>query len=131
MAQYYYGLGRRKESTARSRLTTNGKGIITINGHTAEEYLSNNERLLWQLKRPLGLLELADNHDVSLVISGGGHSGQVDAAVMAIAKSATELNPDWRGTLKKAGFLKRDPRMKERKKYGLRAARARYQYSKR
>ena len=129
--QYYYGLGRRKEATARARLTTGGKGEITINEKSASDYLDKNERMLWELAAPLRLLELHENHNVSLKVSAGGLSGQVDACKLAIAKAATELNPDWRGTLKKAGLMKRDPRVKERKKYGLRGARKKEQYSKR
>lgn len=129
--QYYYGLGRRKEATARARITSKGKGNIVINNKSMSDYLAGNERLIWEVGRPLELLEIAKTHDISILVSGGGLGGQVDACVLAIAKAATEINPDWRGTLKKAGFLKRDPRMKERKKYGLKRARKREQFSKR
>ncbi len=127
---YFYGLGRRKSATARARLTK-GKGNITINGKTAEEYLDGNTSMLAELTDPLALIGKQKEHDVSLVIKGGGLSGQVDAAKLAIAKAISVMNEDLRSTLKKAGLLKRDPREKERKKYGLRSARKKEQFSKR
>lgn len=127
---YFYGLGRRKSATARARLM-GGKGTITINGKTAEEYLDGNKTLLAELTDPLALVGKQKEFDVSLVISGGGISGQVDAAKSAIARALTEVDEAQRPTLKKAGFIKRDPREKERKKYGLRSARKREQFSKR
>jgi len=127
---YNYGLGRRKEATATARLTA-GKGEIIVNGKPAADYFANSERLLWDIKAPLRVLEIEDNHNISLLVKGGGLIGQVGAIKLAIAKAATELNPDWRGTLKKAGLLKRDPRTKERKKYGLKGARKKEQFSKR
>jgi small subunit ribosomal protein S9 len=127
---YFYGLGRRKSATARARLM-GGKGTITINGKTAEEYLDGNKTLLAELTDPLALVGKQKEFDVSLVISGGGTSGQVDAAKSAIARALTEVDEAQRPTLKKAGFIKRDPREKERKKYGLRSARKREQFSKR
>jgi len=127
---YNYGLGRRKEATATARLTA-GKGEIVVNGKPAADYFANSERLLWDIKAPLRVLEIEDNHNVSLLVKGGGLIGQVGAIKLAIAKAATELNPDWRGTLKKAGLLMRDPRTKERKKYGLKGARKKEQFSKR
>ncbi len=127
---YFYGLGRRKSATARARLTK-GKGLVTINGKTADEYLDKNTSLLAELTDPLALIGKQKEYDVSLVIKGGGLSGQVDAAKLAIAKSISVMNEDLRSTLKKAGLLKRDPREKERKKYGLRSARKKEQFSKR
>jgi small subunit ribosomal protein S9 len=127
---YFYGIGRRKSATARARLT-GGKGAIVINGKTAEEYLDSNTTLLAELTDPLALIGKQKEFDVSLVISGGGTSGQVDAAKSAIAKAISEMDETQRGALKKAGFIKRDPREKERKKYGLRSARKREQFSKR
>jgi len=127
---YFYGLGRRKSATARARLTK-GKGAITINGKTADEYLDKNTSLLAELTDPLAVIGKQKEFDVSLVIKGGGLSGQVDAAKLAIAKSISVMNEDLRGSLKKAGLLKRDPREKERKKYGLRSARKKEQFSKR
>ena len=127
---YFYGIGRRKSATARARLM-GGKGIIVINGKPADEYLDNNKTLLAELTDPLALIGKQKEFDVSLVVSGGGTSGQVDASKSAIAKAISEMDETLRSTLKKAGFIKRDPREKERKKYGLRSARKREQFSKR
>jgi small subunit ribosomal protein S9 len=127
---YFYGLGRRKSATARARLF-GGKGNITINGKAAEEYLSGNKTLLAEVTDPLAVTGKQKDFDVTLVISGGGTSGQVDAAKLAIAKAISEMDETLRGTLKKASLLKRDSREKERKKYGLRSARKREQFSKR
>ncbi len=128
--EYFYGLGRRKAATARARLF-GGKGEITINGKSADEYLSGNKTMIAELTDPLAVIGKQKEFDVSLVISGGGLAGQVDAAKLAIAKAISIMNEDLRGTLKKASLLKRDPREKERKKYGLRSARKREQFSKR
>ncbi len=129
-AKYDYGLGRRKSATAQVRLTK-GKGIVTINGQPAADYLDGNKTLLAEVTDPLALVGKQKDFDVSVVVKGGGVSGQVDAIKMAIAKAITVGAPDLRGTLKKAELLRRDPREKERKKYGLRSARKREQYSKR
>lgn len=128
--EYFYGLGRRKSATARARLI-GGKGNITVNGKSAEVYFDGNTTLLAELTDPLAIVGKQKDFDVSLVISGGGPSGQVDAAKSAIAKAIAELDETQRPALKKAGFIKRDPREKERKKYGLRSARKREQFSKR
>lgn len=127
---YLYGLGRRKSATARARLYS-GKGAITINGKTADEYFSASESLLSELLQPLMLIGKEKQYDVSLLVTGGGLSGQVDACKLAVAKAVSANNDDLRGTLKKASLLKRDPREKERKKYGLRSARKKEQFSKR
>ncbi len=129
-AKYFYGLGRRKSATARARLVP-GKGTITINGKTADEYLSGNKTMLAELTDPLATVNKQKDFDVSLLVSGGGLAGQVDAMKLAIAKAITVGFSDLRSTLKKADLLSRDPREKERKKYGLRSARKREQYSKR
>ena len=128
--EYFYGLGRRKEATARARLF-GGKGSIIINGKPADEYLNANKTLVAELTDPLAIVGKQKDFDVTLVVSGGGLSGQVDACKLAIAKALSIMNEDLRGTLKKASLLKRDPREKERKKYGLRSARKREQFSKR
>lgn len=129
--EYFYGLGRRKAATARARLF-GGKGNITINGKTAEEYLSDNKTLIAELTDPLAIVGKQKDFDVTIVVSGGGLSGQVDACKLAIAKAISVMDPEGlRSTLKKASLLKRDPREKERKKYGLRSARKREQFSKR
>ena len=128
--KYDYGLGRRKSATARVRLTK-GKGTITINDKPAAEYLDGNKTMLAELTDPLALVNKQQEFDVSVRVSGGGLAGQVDAIKQAIAKAITVGAADLRSPLKKAGFMKRDPREKERKKYGLRSARKREQYSKR
>ncbi len=129
-AKYFYGLGRRKSATARARLL-HGKGKVTINGKTADEYLNANKSMLAEITDPLALVGKQKEFDVSVMVSGGGLAGQVDAIKMAIAKAITVAHADLRSSLKKAEFLRRDPREKERKKYGLRSARKREQYSKR
>lgn len=128
--KYFYGLGRRKSATARARLYA-GKGSITINAKPAEEYLEGNKTLLAEVTDPLALVGKQKDYDITVLVSGGGKAGQVDAIKLAIAKAITVDAADLRGTLKKAEFLRRDPREKERKKYGLRSARKREQYSKR
>lgn len=129
-SSYFYGLGRRKSATARARLFK-GKGTVTINDKPAKEYLSDNTTLLAEVTDPLALVGKQKDFDVSIRVSGGGLSGQVDAIKLAIAKALTAGFGDLRPTLKKAELLRRDPREKERKKYGLRSARKREQYSKR
>lgn len=129
-SKYFYGLGRRKSATARARLYK-GKGTITINDKPAAEYLDGNTALLAEVTDPLALVGKQKDYDVTIKVSGGGNSGQVDAIKMAIANAITTGASDLRSTLKKAGFLRRDPREKERKHYGLRSARKREQYSKR
>ena len=127
---YSYGLGRRKAATARARLYK-GKGEITINNKVALDYLSGNKSLLAEVTDPLALAGKQKEFDVTILVSGGGLSGQVDAIKLAISKALTLEFPDLRPVLKKAGLIKRDPREKERKKYGLRSARKREQFSKR
>lgn len=127
---YFYGLGRRKSATARARLYS-GKGNVTINDKPAEEYLSGNKTLLAEVTDPLALVGKQKDYDITILVQGGGVAGQVDAIKLAIAKALTTAHSDLRSTLKKAEFLKRDSREKERKKYGLRSARKREQFSKR
>ncbi len=126
----YQGLGRRKSATARVRLSP-GKGTMTINDQPAEEYLDKNQRLLWQLNQPLEAVDMSAKYNVQVRVTGGGNTGQVDAITLGIGKALIEMNPDLRATLKRAGFLKRDSREKERKKYGLKGARKKEQFSKR
>lgn len=128
---YLYGLGRRKSATARARLYAKGKGNITINDKPALEYLSNNKTYLAEVTDPLALVEKQKDYDITIVVQGGGLAGQVDAIKLAISKALVSEAPELRPVLKKAGFMKRDPREKERKKYGLRSARKREQFSKR
>jgi len=128
--KYFYGLGRRKSATASARLYA-GKGKLTINDKPAAEYLSNNKTYLAEITDPLALVNKQKDFDITVVVKGGGPAGQVDAIKLAIAKALTVGFADLRTILKKAEFLKRDSREKERKKYGLRSARKREQFSKR
>jgi small subunit ribosomal protein S9 len=126
---YFYGLGRRKSATARVRVM-NGKGAIHINGVTAEAYLADSAMLLKELRKPFDVIE-NDKYDVTVVVSGGGHAGQVDAIRLGISKALVALNEDLKSTLKRADLLGRDPREKERKKFGLKGARKQRQFTKR
>lgn len=128
--KYTYGLGRRKSATATVRLYK-GKGEITINDKPALQYLSNNKTYLAEITDPLALAEKQKDYDITVVVKGGGLAGQVDAIKLAISKALTVEAIDLRPILKKAGMMKRDPREKERKKYGLRSARKKEQFSKR
>ncbi|NCQ54166.1 30S ribosomal protein S9 [Candidatus Saccharibacteria bacterium CG11_big_fil_rev_8_21_14_0_20_41_19] len=128
--KYLYGLGRRKSATASVRLTP-GKGRITINDQPASEYLSGNKTVVAKITDPLALVSKQKDFDITVVVKGGGVTGQVDAIRLAIAKALVVGFSDLRTILKKAEFLKRDSREKERKKYGLRSARKREQFSKR
>ena len=128
---YFYALGRRKSATARVRLKS-GKGLITINQKPVSEYFSGSKFQLNELMKPFTVLELdTEKYDVSALVVGGGHSGQVDAMRLGIAKALSELNPDYKSTLKRADLLGRDPREKERKKFGLKGARKQRQFTKR
>lgn len=127
--KFEYGTGRRKTATARTRIYA-GSGAILINGRTCEEYFPR-KTLQMIVKQPLTLSRLADKLDVRVNVDGGGVTGQAEAVRHGIARALLLVDPELRGALKKAGFLTRDSRKKERKKYGLCAARARYQYSKR
>lgn len=128
---YYYALGRRKSATARVRVQK-GKGNIVVNAKPASEYFADSKTLLHDLQKPFTTLELpVTDYDVSVVVSGGGHAAQVDAISLGIAKALTELNGDYRSTLKRADLLSRDPREKERKKFGLKGARKQRQFTKR
>lgn len=130
ISKYFYGLGRRKSATAQVRLLP-GKGKLTINDKPAAEYLNNNKTLLAEITDPLALVNKQSDFDVTVVVKGGGVAGQVDAIKLAIAKAITVGFSDLRPVLKKASLLERDSREKERKKYGLRSARKREQFSKR
>ncbi|MCC8128909.1 MAG: 30S ribosomal protein S9 [Clostridiales bacterium] len=127
---YVYGTGRRKSSVARVRLYEGGTGSITINGRDIDDYFGL-DTLKLITRQPLVLTDTVGKVDVVATVSGGGVSGQAGALRHGIARALLEVNPDYRGALKKAGFLTRDPRMKERKKYGLKAARRAPQFSKR
>jgi small subunit ribosomal protein S9 len=127
---YFYGLDRRKSSTARVRVTS-GKGVITVNGQPASDYFADSKHLLTGLERPFTVLEQSGKYNVSIVVKGGGHSGQVDAISLGIAKALAVMNEDLKSTLKRANLLGRDPREKERKKFGLKGARKQRQFTKR
>jgi len=125
----YYGTGRRKTSTARVHLRQ-GAGSITVNNRPLDEYFGN-EVLKMIIKQPLSLTETNDRFDIVVIVDGGGPSGQAGAIRHGISRALQVYNMELRKRLKKAGLLTRDPRMKERKKYGQRGARARFQFSKR
>ena len=125
----FYATGRRKESTARIFLRP-GSGTITVNHREFVNYFPS-EALRVQVTRPLQLTESADKYDVLCTVAGGGITGQAGAIRLGIARALCEVNADNRPRLKKEGLLTRDARAKERKKYGQRSARARFQYSKR
>ena len=127
--QYYYGTGRRKHSVARVRLYP-GNGTITINGRGIDDYFGL-DTLKLIVRQPLALTENLENMDIVCTVAGGGVTGQAGAIRHGVARALLEFNPELRPVLKKAGFLTRDPRMKERKKYGLKAARRAPQFSKR
>lgn len=128
---YFYALGRRKSATARVRLM-NGKGNVVVNGKAASEYFADSKSLLNELNQPFTALDIeSGKFHVSVVVSGGGHSGQIDAIRLGIAKALVELNGDYKSTLKRADLLGRDPREKERKKFGLKGARKQRQFTKR
>ncbi len=129
MSQFDYGTGRRKTATARTRLYA-GSGNIEINGRKLEDYFPR-KTLQMIVRQPLTLTKLADKFDIKVNVSGGGVSGQAEAVRHGISRALLEADTELRPALKRAGFLTRDSRQKERKKYGQRAARARYQYSKR
>ena len=125
----YYGTGRRKSSVARVYLVP-GTGKITINKRDMDEYFGL-ETLKVVVRQPLAATETADKFDVLVNVRGGGYTGQAGAIRHGIARALLNVDADYRPVLKKAGFLTRDPRMKERKKYGLKAARRAPQFSKR
>ena len=127
--KYNGAVGRRKEAVARVRLYA-GTGQILINGKDYKQYYTN-ETQRDAIYAPLKLLGLEKKFDVSVVVSGGGKSGQLDAICHGISRSLVESDEGYRTTLKKSGFLTRDPRAKERKKYGLKRARKAPQFSKR
>ena len=126
---YFYGTGRRKDSVARVRVFT-GTGKVTINDRDIDNYFGL-ETLKLIVRSPLVLLGLEGKYDVVVRVSGGGVSGQAGAIRHGLARALLQQNEENRSVLKKAGFLTRDPRMKERKKYGLKAARRAPQFSKR
>jgi small subunit ribosomal protein S9 len=129
---YYYGTGRRKTAVARVRLypSSSGDGLITVNGRNADEYFPR-ETLMQTVRSPLRILELGNRFSISVKVVGGGVSGQAGAVRHGIARALVRADEEFRPVLRKNGFLTRDPRMKERKKYGLKRARKAPQYTKR
>jgi small subunit ribosomal protein S9 len=125
----YYGTGRRKTAAARVFLRP-GSGGFQINGRTLDSYFPN-EVLKMVIKQPLQLTESVERFDIHVTVAGGGSAGQAGAIRHGISRALLEFNGDLRARLKSAGFLTRDPRKKERKKYGQKGARARFQFSKR
>ena len=126
----YWGTGRRKKAVARVRLIPNGSGNIVINSRSIDEYFGL-DTLKYIVRQPLALTETLDKFDVAVNVYGGGFTGQAGAIRHGIARALNQANVEYRPALKKAGFLTRDPRMKERKKYGLKKARRAPQFSKR
>ncbi|MNJ92772.1 30S ribosomal protein S9 [compost metagenome] len=127
--KFYYATGRRKTSSARVFLKP-GKGTITINGKKADDYLTRMQSRMVILQS-LEALNQGGKFDAKVTVTGGGESGQAGAIRLGITRALIAFNPEFKGVLKKAGFVTRDPRMVERKKYGKAGARRRFQYSKR
>ena len=128
-APYFYGTGRRKSSVARVRLYQ-GTGKVTINDRDIDDYFGL-DTLKYIVRQPLALTGTDEKFDIVCRVSGGGVTGQAGAIRHGVARALLQVNPEFRAALKAAGFLTRDPRMKERKKYGLKAARRAPQFSKR
>ena len=128
-APYFYGTGRRKSSVARVRIYQ-GTGKVTINDRDIDDYFGL-DTLKMVVRQPLAATDLVGKVDIICTVEGGGVSGQAGAIRHGVARALLSVNPEFRATLKAAGFLTRDPRMKERKKYGLKAARRAPQFSKR
>jgi small subunit ribosomal protein S9 len=129
MSESYYGTGKRKTAIARTWLKP-GSGTITINKRVIDDYFGR-ETAKMIVGQPFVLTDTQGAFDVNVNVSGGGISGQAAAIRHGITKALLQVNPEFRSILKKAGFVTRDPRIKERKKYGQKGARARFQYSKR
>lgn len=126
----YYGTGRRKEAVAKVSLKP-GTGNIVLNGKAFSEYFCGRKLLENQVTRPLIVTNTRENYDVEVEAFGGGVPGQAMAVSLGVARALLQVNPDFRVKLKREGLLRRDPRMKERKKYGLKRARRAFQYTKR
>ena len=126
----YYGTGKRKTSIARVHLRQ-GSGEIRLNDATVDDYFGGHETLKMIVRQPFAVTETADKFDVLVTVDGGGVSAQASAVRHGIARALCEFNAELRKKLKKAGFLTRDARIKERKKYGQKGARRRFQFSKR
>jgi len=127
---YYYGTGRRKTATARVRLIPEGSGIAVVNRKQIDDYF-DRDVMKTVIMQPFELTETAGKFDLYVNVRGGGKSGQAGAIRHGIARALLQVDPELRSVLKKSGLLTRDARMKERRKYGQKGARARYQFSKR
>ena len=129
-APYFYGTGRRKSSVARVRVYANGTGKITINDRDIDDYFGL-DTLKLIVRQPLALTSTEGKFDIVCTVAGGGVTGQAGAIRHGLSRALLQADPNYRAALKAAGFLRRDPRMKERKKYGLKGARRAPQFSKR
>ena len=129
-AQYYEGIGRRKESTARVRIAS-GTGVFTVNQKTLEDYFGRTGDVETIIAPLQAVGEARNTLDISATVNGGGTTGQTDAVMMGVARALLLMKPDARAILRKGGFLTRDPRVKERKKPGLKRARKAPTYTKR
>lgn len=128
--RYFYALGRRKSATARVRLES-GEGKIIVNGKPVQEYFADSKYLLSKLDGPFMALGQQNTYNISVVVSGGGHEGQIEAIRLGIAKALVEIDTNLKSTLRRANMLSRDSREKERKKFGLKGARKQRQFTKR
>ena len=128
--QYYEGIGRRKSATARVRLWPGGNGSVIINDKPGADFLPREGDIEIALE-PLRAVAQEGAYNVTVKTSGGGITGQRDAIQLGVARALLEIQPEWRPTLRQGGYLTRDPRIKERKKYGQKGARKRFQFSKR
>lgn len=128
MENVFYATGKRKNGVARTWLTP-GSGKIVVNNKPVDEYFSASARLI--LTEPLSLVDAMEAYDITITVKGGGIIGQAGAVRHGITKALLQIDPELRSVLKKAGFITRDSRVKERKKYGQKGARARFQFSKR
>ena len=130
-SKYFYGLGRRKRATARVRLLT-GKGEVKVNDKSLSDYFAGSKSLQAELMKPFSVLELdPEKYNISAKVAGGGHASQIEAVRLGLSNSLVELNEDYRATLRRAELLGRDPRERERKKFGLKGARKQRQFTKR
>lgn len=127
---YYSAIGRRKQSVAVVKILK-GKGKVMVNGKDAKDYFQSNDSYIHTIKAPLELLSKANEYDIEARVEGGGLNGQADSVRLGVARALVELSDDFRSSLKKHGYLTRDPRKKERKKPGLKKARKSSQFSKR
>ena len=127
---WFYALGRRKSAVARVRLIS-GKGKIIINEQAASNYLADSQPLLSELQAPFLAVGKVDQFDLSVRVKGGGHHAQVGAITLGTARALAIMNEDLRASLRRAGLLGRDPRAKERKKFGFKSARKKRQFTKR